>query len=198
MSRLRSICVFCGSSPGSDPAYLAAARALGAAMGREGLTLVFGAGNVGLMGATATAAIAEGGRVVGVIPEHLTRVETPHGELMELHVVESMHVRKRLMFERSDAICVLPGGLGTLDETFEILTWKQLGLHEKPVIFLNINGYWDPLLGLIDAIVAQGFARPSVRALYTVVDGVEAIIPAARQGLPEGDLHLESPTSERF
>jgi uncharacterized protein (TIGR00730 family) len=191
MSRLRSLCVFCGASTGSDPAFEEAARALGTQLAKEGITLVFGAGNVGLMGAVATAALAEGGRVVGIIPEHLTRVETPNADLMELHVVESMHVRKRMMFDRSDAVCILPGGLGTLDETFEFLTWRQLDLHHKPVILANIKGFWTPLLTLVDHVIEHGFARPSARDLFTVTDDVADVIPLARGELPQNGTHPE-------
>ncbi|MCF8481902.1 MAG: TIGR00730 family Rossman fold protein [Rhodospirillum sp.] len=198
MSRLRSLCVFCGSSIGSEPAYEEAAMTLGRTLAREGITLVFGAGNVGLMGAVATAALDGGGRVVGVIPEHLTRVETPNGNLMELHVVESMHTRKRMMFDRSDAVCVLPGGLGTLDETFEFLTWRQLGLHHKPVILVNIKGYWDPLLALVDRVIEENFARPTARDLFTVTNDVTEVVPIARGELPMNGTHPEGPSAHLF
>ncbi|WP_413205023.1 TIGR00730 family Rossman fold protein [Rhodospirillum sp. A1_3_36] len=198
MSRLRSLCVFCGSSTGADPAYEQAAITLGQSLAREGITLVFGAGNVGLMGAVATAALNEGGRVVGVIPEHLTRVETPNSNLMELHVVESMHTRKRMMFDRSDAVCILPGGLGTLDETFEFLTWRQLELHHKPVILANIQGYWDPLLTLIDRVIEEDFARATARGLFTVTNDITEVIPIARGELPMNGTHPEGPSTHLF
>jgi len=129
------------------------------------------------MGELARATMEAGGHVVGFIPEHLERVEVADKTLPELHVVPDMHTRKLGMFERADAFCVLPGGLGTLDETFEILTWRQLGLHDKPVALLNIGGYWDPLLALMDRIIAEGFAGAESRRLFTVIDSPEAVLP---------------------
>jgi uncharacterized protein (TIGR00730 family) len=156
----RSVCVFCGSRPGADPAHAAAAAELGTALAAAGLRLVYGAGDVGLMGAVARAAIAAGGRTLGVIPGHLVPREArgrPYGD----HVVtETMHERKKVMFMNADAIVALPGGPGTLDELFEVLTWRQLGLHAKPVLLLNVDGYWDPLLALLSHVVERGFADP--------------------------------------
>nr|WP_185961302.1 TIGR00730 family Rossman fold protein [Telmatospirillum sp. J64-1] len=187
MTRLRSLCVFCGASTGSDPAHLQAARRLGSAMAARNIRLVYGGGHVGLMGTVADAVLDGGGEVVGIIPEHLVRAEAAYREITELLVVDSMHTRKRAMFDRSDAFCVLPGGLGTMDETFEILTWKQLRLHDKPVILVNQNGYFDPLLGLIDSIIAQGFAHSDVARLYEVVADAEDVLDVAAAGLAASD-----------
>jgi uncharacterized protein (TIGR00730 family) len=183
MSKIRSLCVFCGSAFGDDPKWRAAARRLGSGLAAAGITLVYGGSHSGLMGQVAETALAGGGRVEGVIPRHLLPNEDPFDEVSELTIVEDMHTRKKLMFDKADAFCVLPGGLGTLDETFEILTWKQLGLHDKTVLLVNIDGYWQPWLALLDQIVEQGFAKPAVRGFYQVVDGVEAAL-AALQRLP--------------
>ncbi|MBL8863271.1 MAG: TIGR00730 family Rossman fold protein [Planctomycetes bacterium] len=168
MTRLRRVCVFCGSAPGARPAYAAAARAFGALLARRGIDLVWGGGNVGLMGAVADAALAAGGRALGVIPEALAERELAHVGATELHVVRTMHERKALMADLSDAFAALPGGLGTLDETFEILTWAQLGLHAKPVGLLDVEGYWGPLLGFLDDALDEGFVRPADRARILV------------------------------
>ena len=147
-------------------------------MAEAGISLVYGGGRVGLMGIMADAALEARGRVVGVIPRHLVEAEVGHGSVSELHVVSSMHERKQKMFELSDAFAILPGGLGTLDEMFEMLTWRQLGLHDKPIVLVDENGYWHPLLALIGAIEADGYAREIVERLLTVVDGVDAVLPA--------------------
>lgn len=182
-SLLASVCVFCGSSPGSDPAHRLAAATLGRLLAEAGVTLVFGGGSVGMMGGLADAALAAGGKVIGVIPEHLTQLEAPSAMVSELIVVDSMHSRKRRMFDLSDAFCVLPGGLGTLDETFEILTWRQLGLHNKPIVLANLGGFWQPWLDLVEATVAGGFTRPEARRLFSVVDSVDQVLPAVRRDL---------------
>ncbi|WP_207478315.1 LOG family protein [Arenibaculum pallidiluteum] len=175
MGEIRSLCVYCGSSSRVDEIYQQAAHAMGTAIAERGMQLVYGGGRVGLMGIAADAALAAGGRVVGIIPEHLQSKEVGHQTLSELLVVDSMHTRKRMMVERSDAFIVLPGGLGTLDEAFEILTWRQLRLHDKPVVVLNTRGYWDPLLKLVEHLIDSGFARPEHRDLYTVVSEVEEV-----------------------
>lgn len=181
MSDLKSLCVFCGSSPGRDPRHAEAARALGRRLGESGIHLVFGAGGVGIMGAVAQACLEAGGTVTGIIPEHLTTAEAALTGLTETIVVPDMHTRKRKMFDRSDAFCVLPGGFGTMDETFEILTWKQLGLHDKPVVIADIAGYWKPFLAFAESMRDEGFIRPGHLDLFTVVDTVDAILPAARR-----------------
>jgi uncharacterized protein (TIGR00730 family) len=157
----RSVCVFCGSSPGRDPAHAAAATEFGKALAAAGLRLVYGAGDVGLMGAVARAAAAAGGRALGVIPAHLVPREAGARPTPDAVVTETMHERKKVMFMNADAIVALPGGPGTLDELFEVLTWRQLGLHRKPVLLLNVNGYWDPLLALLAHVVGAGFADAS-------------------------------------
>lgn len=178
MSDVRSICVYCGASGRVADSYKTAARWLGLEIGHRGLGLVYGGGRVGLMGIVADAALDAGAPVVGIIPEHIQNLEIEHTGLTELHVVDSMHTRKRMMVERSDAFVVLPGGFGTLDETFEILTWKQLRLHDKPIVLVNMDGYWDPLLGLVEKLIHEGFARPEHRSLLRVVDTVEAVFDA--------------------
>jgi uncharacterized protein (TIGR00730 family) len=156
-----SVCVFCGSRTGDDPAFAEAAAATGRALAETGLRLVYGAGDVGLMGLVARAAHAAGGAALGVIPAHLVAREAGRSDLTRFVVTETMHERKKVMFMNADAVVTLPGGPGSLDELFEVLTWRQLGLHAKPVYLLNVGGYWDPLLALIDHIVARGFAEPS-------------------------------------
>ncbi len=178
MSTAKRLCVFCGSSVPHRQPYLDAASQLGTLIGQAHLELVYGGGHVGLMGILADAALAAGARVVGVIPSCLHDREVGHTSISELVVVRDMHERKRRMFELSDAVAVLPGGLGTLDEAFEAITLSQLGLMPKPIAFLNIDGMWTPLLVLIDHVIAEGFARPEARTLYRVVDRPEDIIPA--------------------
>lgn len=173
-----SLCVYCGSNTGTDPAHAALARALGERCARRGIELVFGGGAIGMMGAAADGALAAGGRVTGIIPTFLEQPEIAHRGVTELVVVDSMHARKQRMFERSDAFAVLPGGIGTLDETVEIITWRLLGLHDKPIVLLDHQRYWRPLLGLIDHFVETGFAAPEMRDLYTVVDNLDALFAA--------------------
>ncbi len=172
----RSVAVFCGSRSGRDPVFHAAAIALGQGLAAAGLRLVYGGGRVGLMGAVADAALAAGGQVLGVIPEFLTAMEVAHTGLSELVVTDSMHSRKRLMFDRSDAFVTLPGGLGTLDETIEVITWRQLGLHDKPVLVCDVGGWAAGLLASLRRTVADGFASPSAAALYEVLPDVAAVL----------------------
>jgi uncharacterized protein (TIGR00730 family) len=179
----RSVCVFCGSRPGTDPAHAADAKAFGGALAAEGWRLVYGAGDVGLMGEVARAAQAAGGDTFGVIPVHLMNAEVGKRDLTRFVVTENMHERKKVMFMNCDAVVVLPGGAGSLDEFFEVLTWAQLGLHDKPIVLLNRNGFWDPLLALIDHVVAQGFAAPSLKGLVTAVADPEAAMTALRDRL---------------
>ncbi len=176
MTELRSLCVLCGSREGTDPAYRKAAIHLGQLLAERGVRLVYGGGSIGLMGVIADAVIEAGGEVVGVIPDFLIRFEVGHRRLTDLVVTDSMHDRKRRMFEMADAFVVLPGGLGTLDETFEIVTWKQLRLHDSPIIILDVNGYWSPLLALLHATITGGFAHPDVAELITVVDTPEQVL----------------------
>ena len=167
---IERLCVFCGSSAGTDPAFLASARGLGALLARQGITLVYGGGHVGLMGALADAVLGAGGRVVGVIPRALWDREIGHGGLTELHIVETMHERKALMASFADAFVALPGGLGTLEEIFEVWTWGQLGIHKKPCGFLDVNGYYASLFAFLDGAVERGLVRPEHRAM-AIVDG---------------------------
>ncbi|MFY7961185.1 MAG: TIGR00730 family Rossman fold protein [Elsteraceae bacterium] len=185
MHPIRSLCVFCGSKPGTDPHYHQAAIALGQGLAANGVALVYGGGRVGLMGAVADACKDAGGRVIGVIPDFLEKREVGHREIDELIVVDSMHARKRLMVDRSDAFAVLPGGFGTLDETFEVLTWAQLSLHAKPVLLLNVGGYWDPLAALIDHMMAKGLVEPRLKGVYQFVDTVPDLL-ARLTRLPSG------------
>lgn len=160
---MKSICVYCGSNPGARPVYADAAEALGRRMAAEGLALVYGGGNVGLMGVVADAVLASGGEVIGVIPEQLVNLEVAHRGLTRLEVVADMHTRKARMFELSDAFVALPGGFGTLDEMFEMLTWRQLGLGDRPCAFLDVDGFYQPLMAMLDRMVAERFLHPDQR-----------------------------------
>lgn len=159
------LCVFCGAAAGASPLYVAAARELGAAMAKAGIGLIYGAGGAGVMGALSDAVLAGGGEVIGVIPEALMAREYGRTDIADLRVVGSMHERKQLMHELADGFIALPGGLGTLEELFEAVTWTQLGLHDKPVVLLNVNGYYDPLLALLDHAVTEGFMTTRDRTL---------------------------------
>ncbi len=175
---VRSVCVYCGSSNRVDELYKKTAVAVGTALAQRGLRVVYGGGHVGLMGLLADAALAAGGEVIGIIPELIRSREVQHTQLTELHVVDSMHTRKRMMEERADAFLILPGGFGTMDELFEVLTWKQLGLHDKPIIIHNEHGFWTPLLGLIDHIIEAGFAPASNRQFYQVTATIDELFAA--------------------
>jgi len=176
MTAIRSVCVFCGSSTPADPRYRATAGELGALVAGRGLGLVYGGGSVGLMGALADAALAAGGRVVGVIPTGLFSREVGHNGLTELHEVGTMHERKQLMYDLADGFVALPGGLGTLEELAEVTTWSQLGLHAKPVVLLDVDSFWDPLVAQLDRMVAVGLLKPANRELIL------------RAGMPENAL----------
>ncbi|MFW5881641.1 MAG: TIGR00730 family Rossman fold protein [Roseicyclus sp.] len=179
-----SICVYCGSRPGADPEYMAEATALGTALAGAGLRLVYGAGDVGLMGAVARAAQEAGGETFGVIPGHLLAREVGRRDLGTFIVTETMHERKKVMFMNAHAIVMLPGGAGSLDEFFEVLTWRQLGLHEKPVFLLDTAGYWAPMRALLEHVVNQGFAEPSLLDYYRSVPDVPALMSALAAALP--------------
>ena len=188
MVAVRAVCVFCGSSAPADPRYLDAARALGALIARRHVALVYGGGSTGLMGELADAALALGGRVIGVIPAGLFAREAGHSGLTELREVTSMHERKRLMYDLSDAFVALPGGLGTLEELAEVATWSQLGLHSKPVVLLNVGGFWDPLLAQLDVMARTGLLAPTGRDLIRQVRSAEqalSVLAAAVPALPE-------------
>ena len=180
MASIASVCVYCGSSLGANPRHAEAARQLGTALAQHGIRLVYGGGRIGLMGQIADAVLAGGGRVTGIIPLHLREREVAHPGLSELVIVADMHERKRAMAERSDAFAVLPGGVGTLDETIEILSWRQLGLHRKPICIVDIAGYWAPLAALFEHIVAARFATPLVPALVSFVPDVATLLAAVR------------------
>ena len=184
MTPVRSLCVFCGSSPGANPAYRAAAEGLGALLASEGVRLVYGGGHVGLMGAVADAALAAGGDVVGVIPRHMVDREVAHHGLTELRVVQSMHERKAVMAELSDGFVALPGGLGTLEELFEVWTWGQLGLHRKPYALLDVAGFFQPLLAFLDHQTAERFVRAEHRAMLLVDTDPERLLRRIRSHEP--------------
>jgi uncharacterized protein (TIGR00730 family) len=182
---MKSICVFCGSNPGNDPVYADAARAMGAEIARRGLVLVYGGGAVGLMGIVADAALAAGGEVHGIIPRALREKEVGHYGLTRLEIVETMHIRKARMAELSDGFIAMPGGIGTFEELFEIWTWGQLGIHDKPLAFLNVAGFYDPLATFLDNTVEAGFLKQTHRAMAitdtqpaTLLDRMEQYVPA--------------------
>ncbi len=177
MTVITSLCVFCGSAVGG-PLYREAAARLGALIAERNVRLIYGGGRVGLMGVIADAVLAAGGEVTGLIPRHLEDSEVGHGGLTELLVVDNMHERKRRMSELADGFVILPGGLGTLDETFEAITWKQLGLHDKPIVVADVEGYWRPLRDLVASVVSAGFAKPDAIDLVTFVDGVDEVFAA--------------------
>lgn len=178
MSDIKSVCVYCGSSTHVDDAFKNAAKDLGELLAGAGIRVVFGGGHVGLMGIVSDTVMENGGEVIGIIPHHIAEKEVAHDGLSELHVVETMHERKQMMVDRSDAFIILPGGLGTMDEFFEIFTWWQLGLHDKPIIIVNVDGYWTPLLTLVDNLISHGFAREADREYLCVIDKVEETLTA--------------------
>ncbi len=185
-----SLCVYCGAAPGIDPDYAAGAERLGQLMADSGIRLIYGGGSVGLMGIVARSVLRNGGAVTGIIPRFLKDREIMLREATDLIVTTDMHERKRLMFDRSDAFLALPGGIGTLEETVEMMTWAQLGQHAKPIVLANLKGFWDPLVALLHHMEAGGFlhARRDGRALYTSVDRIEEVLPAI------GGLVAEAPT----
>lgn len=176
MPDIYSAAVFCGSRPGANPAFRAAARDLGLGLALAGIRLVYGGGNNGLMGVLADAVLEGGGDVLGIIPDFLTKWEVAHTGLGRMEITDSMHTRKRRMAEEADAFVTLPGGLGTLDETIEILTWRQLRLHDKPIYICDIAGSAAPLVAAVEGAIAHGFASPETRTLFTVIQGVPAVL----------------------
>lgn len=184
---LRALCVFCGASSGIKPAYSEAASRLGTVLAQNGVRLVYGGGSVGLMRTLAQACLEAGGEVVGIMPQHLVDTELSMEGLTELLIVPDMHTRKREMFDRSDAFAVLPGGFGTMDETFEILTWKQLGLHTRPVVIADIEGYWAPFLNFNKSMSSEGFVSPASLNHYAVVSDVDHILPEVHKHLGGAD-----------
>lgn len=189
--RLKSVCVYCGTGEGVDPAYMQAATGLGRQLAQEGLSLVYGGGSIGLMGAVARATLEGGGEVTGIIPRFLEEREVMMQSVSELIVTDDMHERKRTMFEHADGFVALPGGIGTLEEVVEVLTWGQLGRHAKPVVLADIGGFWRPLIDLLAHMRAEGFIRPGFEIDYRVATTVEDILPALRRAV-EG----ESPAGE--
>jgi uncharacterized protein (TIGR00730 family) len=183
MSTIRSICVYCGSSAGTNPEFVEIARSFGRILAESGITLVFGGGSQGLMGALARAAHEHGGRVVGIIPEFLKSRERVFAGAQEILVTPDMHERKRLMFERADAFVALPGGVGTLEELVEQLTWSQLGRHTKPILIANVQAFWEPLIELLEHMKRSGFIHTDLAIDYKVVERVEDIIPAIETAL---------------
>ena len=181
---MRSVCVFCGANPGIDPMVAAAARTMGETLARSQRVLVYGGGNVGLMGILADAALAAGGRVIGVIPRPLASKELAHRGITEMRVVESMHERKALMAQLADGFLAMPGGVGTLEELFEIWTWVQLGFISKPFGILNVGGFFDPLLAFIDRVHAQGFLRREHREMLVVADRPDALLQSLSNWRP--------------
>jgi uncharacterized protein (TIGR00730 family) len=181
MNTIRSVCVYCGSSPGGDSAYVEAGHQLGRSIARAGLRLVYGGGTKGIMGAVAQGTLKAGGKVLGIIPRFLMNKEATEsalGQLDELVVTDNMHQRKHRMFEESDAFVALPGGIGTVEEIIEIMTWAQLGHHRKPIVFVNIKNFWDPMLALIDHMAAEGFIHTAHKVKPLVVASAEAVVPA--------------------
>jgi len=178
---ISSVCVYCGSRPGKAEHYTEMATVVGEGLARRGIQMVFGAGSVGLMGIAARAAMKAGGHVTGIIPAHLDDIEVTQPGLDEIHITDNMHDRKRMMFDRSDAFVILPGGLGTLDEMMEIITWSQLSLHKKPILLLNHNGYWDHVLALFDHIVEEGFAAPTIYDLFDIAQSPDDLFSILEQ-----------------
>ncbi len=194
---IRSMCVYCGSGDGKNPLYKKAAETLGRSMAAEGIGLVYGGGSLGLMGEVARAVLKNNGRVTGIIPEFLSEKERMLKDVQELIVTDDMHQRKRLMFERSDAFVALPGGIGTLEELVEQLTWAQLGRHNKPIILANIDGFWQPLLSLLAHMRGEAFIRAGLDVRFVTVDRAEDIVPAAQaaaSGKPEDAAKLAALT----
>jgi uncharacterized protein (TIGR00730 family) len=200
MNHIRKVCVYCGSNPGTDPVFVQAATRFGEILADNGVGLVYGGGAGGLMGAIANAVQARGGEIVGIIPEFLIARENMFKGAQELIVTDGMHDRKRIMFERSDAFVALPGGIGTLEELVEQLTWAQLGRHKKPILLANIKGFWNSLLGVFDDMTRSGYIHSATRLRHLVVDDVEDILPALAAAAPasEHEKSGEPETLERM
>lgn len=180
MRKLASVCVYCGSRPGADPTFVKEAETLGRELAAAGVRLVFGGASIGIMGTVARSVLGAGGKVTGVIPHFLKEIEVPLDGVSERVLTKTMHERKQIMFDRSDAFVIMPGGIGTLEETFEMLTWRQLKRHDKPIIVVNIGNYWAPFVTLIDHIVREGFAGAEIADLITVVPAAKDVIPAIK------------------
>jgi uncharacterized protein (TIGR00730 family) len=201
MTAIRNICVYCGSGPGNDLRFAEAAQAFGAILAQHHIRLIYGGGSIGLMGAVAAAVLAKGGEATGIIPEFLAGKERPMVDVQELIVTRDMHERKRIMFERSDAFVALPGGIGTLEELIEQLTWAQLGRHKKPILVVNIGGFWDPLRVLLDHMRDLAFIHTASNVNLLYADSVEEILPMLRKAarkVSEAEKLMESGTAERL
>jgi uncharacterized protein (TIGR00730 family) len=201
MNKVKTVCVYCGSGPGTNPRFIEAAVALGKALADSAIRLVYGGGSIGLMGALATSVLDHGGAVTGIIPDFLTSRENALSRVQEMIVTPDMHERKRLMFERSDAFVALPGGIGTLEELVEQLTWQQLGRHSKPILIANIDGFWEPLLALLTHMRATQFIRPALPIDLLKADRVDDILPrlrAAAARTPEGTEELATEVARRL
>jgi uncharacterized protein (TIGR00730 family) len=201
MDTIRTICVYCGSGPGKSPAFAEAARRFGRILAENGVGLVYGGGSLGLMGALAKSVLDHGGHVTGIIPDFLTDREKAFVQAQEIIVTRDMHERKRIMFERADAFVALPGGIGTLEELVEQMTWAQLGRHKKPILIANIAGFWDPLCALLDHMQKLGFIRPELTINLLVADTVEDILPkitAAAPASPDAETRKAAPVVERM
>jgi uncharacterized protein (TIGR00730 family) len=201
MSTIKTVCVYCGSGPGTNPRFMESAKALGKALADGGIRLVYGGGSVGMMGAVATSVLDHGGMVTGIIPGFLTAKENALKRVQEMIVTPDMHERKRLMFEHSDAFVALPGGIGTLEELVEQLTWQQLGRHSKPVLLANIDGFWEPLLALLAHMRATQFIRPTLSIDILKAERVEDILPrlqAAAANAPDGNAAMAPEVAQRL
>jgi hypothetical protein len=201
MSTIKTVCVYCGSGPGTNPRFMESAKALGKALAEGGIRLVYGGGSVGMMGAVATSVLDHGGMVTGIIPGFLTAKENALKRVQEMIVTPDMHERKRLMFEHSDAFVALPGGIGTLEELVEQLTWQQLGRHSKPVLLANIDGFWEPLLALLAHMRATQFIRPTLSIDILKAERVEDILPrlqTAAANAPDGTAAMPPEIAQRL
>jgi uncharacterized protein (TIGR00730 family) len=201
MSSIKSVCVYCASGPGKNPAFVEAARSFGRVLAENGIRLVYGGGSVGLMGALADAVLDHGGAVTGVIPEFLVNREHMLARAQERIITRDMHERKRIMFERADAFVALPGGVGTLEELVEQLTWAQLGRHKKPILILNVEGFWDPLCALLDRMEKLEFIRTGMSVKLLVADRVENILPTlfeAARAIPESEKEMTPVVADRL
>jgi len=201
MEAIRTVCVYCGSGPGTNPAFEGAAREFGRILAKNDVGLVFGGGSIGMMGALSSAVLAHGGRVTGIIPEFLTGRERPRLDAYEVVVTGDMHQRKQVMFERADAFVALPGGIGTLEELVEQMTWAQLGRHRKPILIANIDGFWDPLCALLDHMENLQFIRADLTINLLVAETVEEILPKLRAAaplLPQLETAAAAPTIKRM
>lgn len=195
---VRNVCVYCGSNPGTDPAYAEAARTLGRALADAGVGLVYGGGSLGLMGEVARSVLTHGGRVTGIIPAFLSEKERMLRDAQEMIVVEDMHQRKKLMFDRSDAFVALPGGIGTLEELVEQLTWAQLGRHTKPIVVVDVDGFWAPFAQLLDHMRREGFIRAGMDVHLITVDKAEEVLPAIAVSIKPPKPEAEATVAEKF